>query len=74
MPRKTFTIAARPMTVMAETKKAVAVLKGNSAVEGVVELAQEDDGKLIGLCCYWLISLIGYNVNVQSADCIVWKD
>jgi hypothetical protein len=34
----------RPLTVLAVTKKAVAVLKGNSAVEGVVQLLQEDDG------------------------------
>jgi Cu-Zn family superoxide dismutase len=34
----------RPLTVLAVTKKAVAVLKGTSAVEGVVQLFQEDDG------------------------------
>lgn len=32
------------LTVLAATKKAVAVLKGNSTVEGVVTLTQEDDG------------------------------
>jgi hypothetical protein len=37
----------RPLTVLAVTKKAVAVLKGNSAVEGVVQLFQEDDGMII---------------------------
>lgn len=37
----------RPLTVLAVTKKAVAVLKGNSAVEGVVQLLQEDDGMII---------------------------
>ncbi|XP_061339961.1 superoxide dismutase [Cu-Zn], chloroplastic [Gastrolobium bilobum] len=36
--------ASKPLTVVAATKKAVAVLKGNSAVEGVVTLTQEDDG------------------------------
>lgn len=34
----------KPLTVVAAAKKAVAVLKGNSAVEGVVTLSQEDDG------------------------------
>ncbi|PKA58807.1 Superoxide dismutase [Cu-Zn], chloroplastic [Apostasia shenzhenica] len=34
----------RRLTVFAATKKAVAVLKGNSQVEGVVTLTQEDDG------------------------------
>ncbi|KAF7823333.1 superoxide dismutase [Cu-Zn], chloroplastic [Senna tora] len=36
--------SSKPLTVVAATKKAVAVLKGNSAVEGVVTLTQEDDG------------------------------
>uniref|UniRef100_K4P3E3 Superoxide dismutase [Cu-Zn] n=1 Tax=Musa acuminata TaxID=4641 RepID=K4P3E3_MUSAC len=36
--------AARPLVVVAVIKKAVAVLKGNSDVEGVVTLVQEDDG------------------------------
>ena len=36
--------AAQALTVVAETKKAVAVLKGNSQVEGVVTLLQEDNG------------------------------
>ncbi|KAJ6851954.1 superoxide dismutase [Cu-Zn], chloroplastic [Iris pallida] len=36
--------AAKPLTVVAATKKAVAVLKGNSETEGVVTLIQEDDG------------------------------
>lgn len=34
----------KPLTVVAATKKAVAVLKGTSTVEGVVTLTQEDDG------------------------------
>lgn len=34
----------KPLTVCAATKKAVAVLKGNSNVEGVVTLSQDDDG------------------------------
>ncbi|KAL8092460.1 hypothetical protein AgCh_034662 [Apium graveolens] len=34
----------KPLTVVAATKKAVAVLKGTSAVEGVVTLTQDDDG------------------------------
>ncbi|KAJ8551928.1 hypothetical protein K7X08_028371 [Anisodus acutangulus] len=34
----------KPLTVFAATKKAVAVLKGNSNVEGVVTLSQDDDG------------------------------
>lgn len=36
--------APRPLTVVAATKKAVAVLKGTSNVEGVVTLTQEDNG------------------------------
>jgi hypothetical protein len=39
----------RPLTVLAVTKKAVAVLKGNSAVEGVVQLFQDDDGMIISV-------------------------
>ncbi|KHN38703.1 superoxide dismutase [Cu-Zn], chloroplastic [Glycine soja] len=35
---------SKPLTVFAATKKAVAVLKGTSAVEGVANLIQEDDG------------------------------
>ncbi|XP_043701792.1 superoxide dismutase [Cu-Zn], chloroplastic [Telopea speciosissima] len=47
--------ASKPLTIVAETKKAVAVLKGNSQVEGVVTLTQEDgcptkvDVRIIGL-------------------------
>ncbi|KAM1807049.1 hypothetical protein ACFX11_030108 [Malus domestica] len=36
--------APKPLTVVAATKKAVAVLKGTSSVGGVVTLSQEDDG------------------------------
>lgn len=36
--------AKKPLTIVAATKKAVAVLKGNSSVEGVVTLTQEDAG------------------------------
>jgi Cu-Zn family superoxide dismutase len=35
---------SRSLTITAATKKAVAVLKGNANVEGVVTLLQEDDG------------------------------
>ncbi|MED6164179.1 hypothetical protein PIB30_087157 [Stylosanthes scabra] len=38
------TSASKPLTVVAAAKKAVAVLKGNSAVEGVVTLTQDDNG------------------------------
>ncbi|PHU03794.1 Superoxide dismutase [Cu-Zn], chloroplastic [Capsicum chinense] len=34
----------KPLTVFAATKKAVAVLKGSSNVEGIVTLSQDDDG------------------------------
>ncbi len=46
LTRQPLTLATAPksLTVVAATKKAVAVLKGNSSVEGVVTLAQEDDG------------------------------
>ncbi|KAJ9699328.1 hypothetical protein PVL29_008094 [Vitis rotundifolia] len=40
----TLATAPKPLSVVAVTKKAVAVLKGTSSVEGVVTLAQEDDG------------------------------
>ncbi|GMH11961.1 hypothetical protein Nepgr_013802 [Nepenthes gracilis] len=41
-----YTSAARKLlTVVSGSKKAVAVLKGNSNVEGVVTLTQEDDGQ-----------------------------
>ncbi|KAH7690595.1 Superoxide dismutase protein [Dioscorea alata] len=36
--------ASRSLTIVAATKKAVAVLKGNSDVQGVVTLVQDDDG------------------------------
>uniref|UniRef100_A0A0H4IRB5 Superoxide dismutase [Cu-Zn] n=1 Tax=Stylosanthes guianensis TaxID=62615 RepID=A0A0H4IRB5_9FABA len=38
------TSATKPLTIVAATKKAVAVLKGTSAVEGVVTLTQDDNG------------------------------
>ncbi|XWS52967.1 hypothetical protein CRYUN_Cryun11dG0117400 [Craigia yunnanensis] len=48
LPRQSLSIAAavpkKPLYVFAATKKAVAVLKGDSKVEGVVTLTQEDDG------------------------------
>ncbi|KMT02269.1 hypothetical protein BVRB_9g206190 [Beta vulgaris subsp. vulgaris] len=37
-------VAPKPLTIVAASKKAVAVLKGTSNVEGVVTLTQEDDG------------------------------
>lgn len=37
-------VPKKPLYVLAATKKAVAVLKGDSKVEGVVSLTQEDDG------------------------------
>lgn len=45
----------KPLLVSAATKKAaVAALKGNSKVEGVVKLTQEDDGLFSFLCFYLL--------------------
>ncbi|XP_007016064.2 PREDICTED: superoxide dismutase [Cu-Zn], chloroplastic [Theobroma cacao] len=38
------TVPKKPLIVFAATKKAVAVLKGDSKVEGVVTLTQDDDG------------------------------
>lgn len=38
-------VPKKPLYVLAATKKAVAVLKGDSKVEGVVSLTQEDDGQ-----------------------------
>lgn len=49
LPRQSLNPAAvspKPLAVVAATKKAVAVLKGNSQVEGVVTLTQENDGQL----------------------------
>ncbi|KAL5582956.1 hypothetical protein UlMin_015398 [Ulmus minor] len=40
----TLAAAPKPLTVVAAIKKAVAVLKGTSNVEGVVTLTQDDDG------------------------------
>ncbi|KAK6936111.1 Superoxide dismutase, copper/zinc binding domain [Dillenia turbinata] len=37
-------VSPKPLTVVAVTKKAVAVLTGTSSVEGVATLTQEDDG------------------------------
>ncbi|XP_061345398.1 superoxide dismutase [Cu-Zn], chloroplastic-like [Gastrolobium bilobum] len=49
LPPQSVTVAAtpsKPFTLVAgaATKKAVAVLKGNSAVEGVVKITQQDNG------------------------------
>ncbi|KAE8680421.1 Superoxide dismutase [Hibiscus syriacus] len=48
LPRQSLSLSAsipkKPFSVLAVTKKAVAVLKGDSKVEGVVTLTQEDDG------------------------------
>ncbi|KAK9029233.1 hypothetical protein V6N11_026354 [Hibiscus sabdariffa] len=47
-PRQSLSLSAsipkKPFLVLAVTKKAVAVLKGDSKVQGVVTLTQEDDG------------------------------
>jgi Cu-Zn family superoxide dismutase len=49
--------AARALVLADATKKAVAVLKGTSEVEGVVTLTQEDDGASpIPLPCHFLLS------------------
>lgn len=64
--------APKPLTVVAATKKAVAVLKGASAVEGVVTLTQEDEGQLLfclsvistNSCCA-IISVQFFNVNLS---------
>eukprot|EP00246_Nothoceros_aenigmaticus_P004459 TRINITY_DN15_c0_g1_i1.p1 TRINITY_DN15_c0_g1~~TRINITY_DN15_c0_g1_i1.p1 ORF type:complete len:205 (+),score=24.43 TRINITY_DN15_c0_g1_i1:136-750(+) len=44
LPAPPQALAFKPLRVFAATNKAVAVLKGTSAVEGVVNLIQEDDG------------------------------
>ncbi|KAL4335667.1 hypothetical protein GQ457_07G042360 [Hibiscus cannabinus] len=46
VPRQSLFIAVpkQQLSLLAVSKKAVAVLKGNSKVEGVVTLTQEDDG------------------------------
>ena len=45
-PTFTATAVPKPLIVVAATKKAVAVLKGNSEVEGVALLTQDVDGTL----------------------------
>ncbi|MBA0690787.1 hypothetical protein Goari_008445, partial [Gossypium aridum] len=58
LPRPSLSIAAtvpkKQFSVLAVSKKAVAVLKGDSKVEGVVTLTQEDDGlfSFQSLCLY----------------------
>lgn len=51
LPRQSLPVAVtapnRPLAIFAATKKAVAVLKGNSKVEGVVTLTQEDGGPFL---------------------------
>lgn len=49
--------APKPLTVVAATKKAVAVLKGTSSVEGVVTLTQEDDGTFLFTIHHFLCML-----------------
>ncbi|XP_039032771.1 superoxide dismutase [Cu-Zn], chloroplastic-like [Hibiscus syriacus] len=48
LPRQSLSLSAsipeKPFSVLDVTKKAVAVLRGDSKVEGVVTLTQEDDG------------------------------
>ncbi|KAG6466568.1 hypothetical protein ZIOFF_075656 [Zingiber officinale] len=70
--------AARRLVVVAVTKKAVAVLKGTSNVEGVATLVQEDDGPTTvtvrvsgltpGLHGFHLVSAVlrYFNLSLQS--------
>jgi Cu-Zn family superoxide dismutase len=46
LPRQslTFSLSAKPLTIVSAAKKAVVVLKGNSSVEGVATLSQEENG------------------------------
>ncbi|XP_059430331.1 superoxide dismutase [Cu-Zn], chloroplastic [Corylus avellana] len=46
LPRQslTFSLSAKPLTIVSAAKKAVVVLKGTSSVEGVATLTQEENG------------------------------
>lgn len=49
-------VAPKPFVVVAATKKAVAVLKGDSNVEGVVTLTQESDGRFLCFNSFFFIT------------------
>ncbi|KAF7153223.1 hypothetical protein RHSIM_Rhsim01G0210600 [Rhododendron simsii] len=73
LTRQSVTLAAtapKPLTVVASSKKAVAVLNGNSNVKGVVTLTQENEGlfsfKLLTTSILMNVYLIGpTTVNVR---------
>ncbi|KAF3548503.1 hypothetical protein DY000_02006088 [Brassica cretica] len=59
----------KSLTVVSAAKKAVAVLKGNSDVEGVVTLTQEDTGSKRECSWMWMrrfLSLLGIMIDVRS--------
>lgn len=64
----------KPLTVFAATKKAVAVLKGSSNVEGVVTLSQDDDGCLPSIvyaliCCFsWVVVVVVVNCHTILSE------
>lgn len=51
-----YAVAPKPFVVVAATKKAVAVLKGDSNVEGVVTLTQESDGRFLCFNSFFFIT------------------
>lgn len=63
LPRQslTFSLSAKPLTIVSAAKKAVAVLKGTSSVEGVVTLTQEDNGLSSLLYPPFIVGFFIYN-------------
>lgn len=59
-----YAVAPNPLTIIAATKRAVAVLKGNSNVEGVATLTQESDG--LFLCFNSCLKFFLFNYMILS--------
>jgi Cu-Zn family superoxide dismutase len=66
LPRQSlnFSLSAKPLTIVS-AKKAVAVLKGTSSVEGVVTLTQEDNG----LCSSLPSFIVGFFMYNSLSGC-----
>ena len=59
--------AARALVVADASKKAVAVLKGTSEVEGVVTLTQDDDGAFPAYVMLYLLTSPTFRIRVQAS-------
>ncbi|KAL4197689.1 hypothetical protein AMTRI_Chr04g252370 [Amborella trichopoda] len=65
------TTISRPLTIVTATKKALAVLKGNGKVKGVITLTQEDDVQLslaLSFFCFFLPFLSPLNSNLGHSN------